>query len=123
MKFIRLLKAKLEIPNILYHATYKPLLKLIKKEGLIPGKRINWDNVNEHYKNYVYLSDDPYTAESYAETSDLVNEDWLDNIIILQINTSNLDKNKFEIDTNNQQKDTFQYKGIIPNSCISIYED
>ena len=123
MKFIRLLKAKLEIPNILYHATYKPLLKSIKKEGLIPGKRVNWDNGNEHYKNYIYLSDDPYAAESYAETSDLVNEDWLDNIVILQINTNSLDKNKFEIDTNNQQEDTFQYKGIIPNSCISIYED
>lgn len=125
MKFIRILKAEenKDIPNILYHATYKPLLRKIKKEGLIPGKRVNWESDNTDYKSYIYLSDDPYVAESYAETSDLVKEDWLDEIVILQINTSGLDKNNFSIDVNNQQGDTFQYKGIIPFSAISIYEE
>lgn len=123
MKFIRVIKAKLEIPDVLYHATYKPLLKSIKKEGLVPGKRINWDNGNNKYKNYIYLADDPGVAESYAEASELVAEDWLDNIVILQVSTNNLDKTKFEIDENNQDGSTLQYNGTIPPSCISIYED
>lgn len=122
MKWTRLLKAKeINIPNILYHATYRPLLRNIKKEGLVPGKRKNWDNDSQIYKNYVYLADDPYVAESHAESADLVKEEWTDDIVILQINTSLLNKEKIEEDHNNIGGDTFQYEGIIPSSAISVY--
>lgn len=124
MKWTRVLKSEeINIPNILYHATYRPLLRKIKKEGLIPGKRKNWDSDSKIYKNYVYLANDPDVAESYAETAEFVREEWIDDIVILQINTSLLDKKKFGKDHNNLEGDTFQYEGVIPWSAINIYED
>ena len=68
-------------PQYLYHATYKPLLKKIRKKGLdtSSSKRAWEDSV----PGYVYLALDPYVAESYAEASEMVPERWLDKIIIL----------------------------------------
>jgi hypothetical protein len=100
--------------NFLYHATYKPLIKNIKKFGLggNPKKRKNW----EDSKDVVYLANDPDVAESYAEESELVNEDWLDEIVIFKIDTNNLDINLLKNDKNvrNDDQDTFEYYGIIP---------
>lgn len=101
----------LDIPQVLYHATYKPLIKKIMRNGLGGKTRKNYE---DSVSGIVYLAYDPYQAESYAETSDMVPEDWLDNIIILQINTTGLDKSLFAIDKNNQSGDTLEYKGIIP---------
>jgi hypothetical protein len=110
---------KLDIPNILYHATYKPLLKSIIKKGLGGNKRKNWE---DSIKGVVYLAKDPYVAESYAESAEeeYVPDSWLDNIVILQIDTTNLDKSKFIVDRNNLSGDTLEYFGIIPSSEIKL---
>ena len=78
--------------NILYHATYMPLLEQIKKEGLLPP---------------IFLAQDKYQAESYAEVAiDLkgleknIPEKWFDNIVILSININNLDTKFLKIDPN-----------------------
>ena len=110
----------MNIPKILYHATYKLRLKSIKLKGLGAGGKRNWE---DSQRGVVYLALDPNVAESYAETSDMVPDEWLDSIVILKIATAGLDPNKFHIDSNVQDNtgDTVEYHGIIPPSNISLY--
>lgn len=109
-----------DVPQYLYHATYKPLLKKIKERGLDTNdSKKAWD---DSIPGYVYLALDPYVAESYAEESEMVPESWLDNIIILKIDTSKLDKSKLFIDQNVQDNegDTLEYRGVIPWEALSL---
>ena len=110
-----------DMPSVLYHATYKPRLKSIKLKGLGVGGKRNWE---DSQRGVVYLAFDPNVAESYAETSDMVPEEWLDQIVILKISTAGLDSNKFGIDSNVQDNsgDTVEYHGVIPVSNISLYK-
>ena len=110
-----------DLPSVLYHATYKPRLKSIKLKGLGAGGKRNWED-SQH--GVVYLALDPNVAESYAETSDMIPEEWLDQIVILKISTAGLDPNKFGIDSNVQDNsgDTVEYHGVIPVSNISLYK-
>ena len=106
------------IQQDLYHATYGHNLDSIMKQGLIP----NSDKIWSDSKNYVYLADDPYVAESYAEAAEDVPEEWLDDIVILEIKTSGLDKSKLSKDKNVIDGDsTYQYDGVIPPEYITIY--
>ena len=111
-----------DIPDFLYHATYRPLLKSIKQHGLGGDKaQAKWEDSRP---GVVYLAIDPNVAESYAETSDVVPDEWLDQIVILKISTNGLE-NKLQIDKNvldNQGGDTLEYHGIIPLSHISMYK-
>lgn len=106
------------VPKFLYHATYKPLLRNIKKKGLGNTKRKFWQ---DSVPGVVYLADDPDVAQSYAESADeLPNDDWYDEIIVLKINTNDLDQSKLQIDQNvrldeGEQPHTYQYHGIITN--------
>lgn len=100
-----------------YHATYEKLLPSIKQQGLIGGKHKWWNDS----KDVVYLSDDPYVAESFAETSDLVPEEWLGEIVILKI--KNIDLTKLRKDRNNQGEHTFEYHGTIHPKKISIFQN
>lgn len=108
------------VPPVLYHATYKPRLKSIKLKGLGAGGKRNWE---DSLRGVVYLALDPNVAESYAESSDMVPDEWLDQIVILKISTAGLDPNKFGIDSNVQDNsgDTVEYHGVIPVSNISLY--
>ena len=111
-------------PQYLYHATYKPLLKKIRKKGLdtSSSKRAWEDSV----PGYVYLALDPYVAESYAEASEMVPESWLDKIIILKIDTNKIDKSNLFLDQNVQDNegDTLEYRGVIPwESIVGIEEN
>lgn len=115
-------------PAKLYHATYKPFLESIQQNGLGNTNNKMWaDSV----KGVVYLADDPYVAESYAENSEWLEEKedadkYLDNIIILEINVSELDKDKIETDKNvlldeNEKNTTWEYHGVIPWSMCKIF--
>ena len=113
-------ESNLNIPRFLYHATYKPLLKKIKIEGLDTTKsKKNWE---DSIPGYVYLAIDADIAESYAETSETIPESWLDQIIILEIDTSKLDKSKLFLDQNVVDNDgsTFEYRGVIPADAINF---
>ena len=107
----------IQIPQTLYHATYKPLLDSIMKNGLGGNNTKNWE---DSVSGTVYLAYDKYQAESYAETSDMVPEDWLDEIVVLQINTNGLDESLFSVDKNNLSGDTLEYIGIIPPKNIKV---
>jgi len=108
------------VPATLYHATYRPLLKSIKKYGLGGDRaQAKWE---DSVPGVVYLALDKNVAESYAEASEVIPEEWLDEIVILKISTNGLDKNKFSIDSNVQDNtgDTLEYHGIIPVSNIKL---
>lgn len=104
--------------NLLYHATYSPLLNKIKKFGLDNTKgRTMW---NDSVSGVVYLAKDKDVAISYAETAEDVPESYFDNIIVLTIDVSKLDKSKLFIDRNVQDNegDTLEYHGVIPFSSV-----
>jgi RNA:NAD 2'-phosphotransferase (TPT1/KptA family) len=107
-----------EIPKYLYHATYAPLLKKIKSEGLGgPSAKPMWEDSK---RGVIYLATDEYVAISYAEVAldenESIPESWIDKIIVLVIDTEKLDKSKLFIDQNvlDNEGDTLEYHGIIP---------
>jgi hypothetical protein len=71
-------------------------------------------------------------AESYAEESEYIDsvedpDDYLDNIIILEVDTSKLDSSKLYIDENvlldaDEEGSTWEYHGIIPWEAIKIFD-
>jgi hypothetical protein len=97
----------------LYHATYSPLLPYIKSFGLGGYKKNKaWEDSKN---NVVYLATDLDEAISYAETSELVPESWLEKIIVLKIPIKNLSQEKLTRDENViDGSTTFEYHGIIP---------
>lgn len=106
-----------EPPDILYHATYKPLLKSIQEKGLGNTKQTYWQDSKP---GVVYLATSEEVAESYAEANEQCPEEWLDQIVVLKIKTSDLDKNALCVDQNvildeNDLPETFEYHGIITN--------
>ena len=68
----------------LYHATFKDLLPLIKKNGLGNSPYKNW---NDSDNKFVYLASDPYEAESYCEATEEENYYVDSDIIIFEIDT------------------------------------
>lgn len=113
----------------LYHATYGKYLNSIMKDGLIPNKNINWD----FSERYVYLTTDPDIAESFAETSEMAPEKYLNDIVILKVYIKDLDINKLRLDNNITQEGeefydeydepySFQYEGKINPQYISIHK-
>jgi hypothetical protein len=123
MKLTEILKSIQIEPSYLYHATYKPLLKKIKEKGLdTRASKKAWD---DSIPGYVYLAKDLEVAASYAESSEIVPDEWLDQIIVLTIDAAQLDSNKLFIDQNVQDNegDTLEYRGIIPFSSIVKVEE
>ena len=117
-EFLKEEQANIQVPSILYHATYKQRLKSIQLKGLGAAGRRNW---SDSVRGVVYLALDPNVAESYAETAmDDLDVDW--DIVILKIDTTKLDPSKFYLDRNVQdnQGDTVEYHGIIPPQAISL---
>ena len=109
---------KEESSEILYHATYKPLLKKIQVDGLDTTKsKKAWEDSKP---GLVYLAKDIDVAGSYAETSEMVPDSYIDNIVVLHIDASKLDPNKLSMDKNVQDNegDTLEYAGVIPWSEI-----
>lgn len=115
----------------LYHATYKPYWDEIKRTGRIkPGVYSNWEGLS--HNNVIYLSKDYDDAISYAETAEYISEDYLDQIVVLEIDANRLDINKLGIDENQAYwnydevniEDTatwveLQYEGSIPTSWVT----
>ena len=118
----RIIIAEDPIPTHLYHATYKPLLPSIKRKGLIK----NYQNKNwEDSKDFIYLATSKDIAKSYAETSDIVPEEWIDQIVVFKVDTDKLDLNQLSTDENVQHKkevSTYQYNKNIPFSNLKIEE-
>ena len=111
-----------EASGTLYHATYKPFLDSIMKNGLGgSGAQTQWEDSKP---GYVYLAKDPEVARSHAEANEEVPDEYIDDIVVLSIDTSQLDQNNLEDDPNVMDDDsTLAYKGVIPTSAFVITED
>jgi GNAT superfamily N-acetyltransferase len=110
-------------PQWLYHATYRPLLASIKQHGLGGSQaQAQWE---DSQPGVVYLAINKDIAESYAEANDLVPEEWLDEIVVLKIETGRLDPKKLHIDRNVQDNtgDTLEYHGVIPVGSFSLLNE
>ena len=106
----------------LYHATFGPLLEYIENKGLGNTKITQYEDSKP---GVVYLAFDPDVAVSYCEANDRVDEDWLDDIYVLEIPINKLDKSKLFIDNNvkldeDKEASTVEYHGVIPWSSISV---
>ena len=126
------------LPQHLYHATTSNVVASIKKYGLggkMP-KQLWWDYTNTEYEHRsvgVFLADDEYVAESFLECSETF-ENFAEHyqeqynqeleIIVFQINTSDLDLDKLSIDTNNRNDEypTYFYNGVIDYQNLKIIE-
>ena len=108
-----------EVIPMLYHATYKPFLDSIMKNGLGgSGAQTQWEDSKP---GYVYLAKDPEVAVSHAEANEEVPDEYIDNIVVLSIDASQLDQDNLEDDPNVIDDDsTLAYKGIIPTSAFSV---
>ena len=110
-----------EVVPMLYHATYKPFLDSIMKNGLGgKGAQTQWEDSKP---GYVYLAKDPEVAYSHAEANEEVPDEYIDDIVVLSIDTSQLNQANLEDDPNVMDDDsTLAYKGIIPTSAFTIME-
>lgn len=111
-----------EEPAALYHATYKPFLDSIMKNGLGgSGAQTQWEDSKP---GYVYLAKDYEVAVSHAEANEEVPDEYIDNIVVLVIDASKLDLEKLEDDPNVMDDDsTLAYNGIIPSTAFSVQLD
>jgi thiol-disulfide isomerase/thioredoxin len=107
-----------------YHGTYGVYLDSILEKGLIANYNTSWD----FSERYIYLSDDPEIALTFAEVAEEVPEEYLKDIVIIEIDSKDLDIARLSIDSNiiydlEEKKDpySFQYKGIIKPKAITIY--
>ena len=110
------------IPSILYHSTFKSDLESIKQKGLDPYS----DGITKCWtgcENGVYLHSDADASASYPEVADNpdIPDEWFDDIIALEIDTTSLNKNLFVQDPNlpeGENIDSFLYRGTIPYGNI-----
>ena len=123
---------EIDVPPVLYHATFNQLAIKIEKEGIIPGGNDiqNFSGI----KKGVYLASDPEFAGSMVVCSenDNVPEEWYDEIVIISINTSKLNLSKLDRDPNIEPQEdeyddnipadqtiySFIYEGFIPPDAI-----
>lgn len=115
----------------LYHATYKPYWDEIKRTGRIkPGVHSNWEGLSR--SDVICLSRNYDNAVSYAETAENVPEEYLDQIVVLEVDANKLDISKLHIDQNQvywnydevnvEDPSTWielQYEGSIPVAWIA----
>lgn len=111
---------------ILYHATYKQHLQSILQWGLGGSPKRMRRNYEDSRPGVTYLATSADVAFSYAETSDLVPEAWLDDIVVLRIDADQLDAKKLLGDANvlldaGQAGDTLEYHGSISVDAISLH--
>lgn len=130
-KFKKMAEATLmndEIPEKLYHGTFRPLLDEILTDGIIPGGK---DTQNFDWAGkFVYLAETAGNAISFVEVSENedIPEEWFDDIIVLEIDVSKLDLTKMSPDENwnpstgegDEGYRSFQYGGIISPDSITV---
>lgn len=118
----------LKIPEKLYHATYKQFLDDIKTKGLGNTNNKMW---TDSRPGVVYLASEPWEAEDYAEQAEWLDDkddadEYINNIITLEIDTSKLDTDNLMRDENllpgGEEVIGFEYHGIIPWSACKIFD-
>jgi hypothetical protein len=112
----------------MYHATYRAHLDSILEWGLGGAREAPPKNYEDSESGVVYLATSPEVAISYAETSDVVPEAWLDDIVLLRIDMTHIDKTLVQPDKNvrldaSELPYTYEYRGTIPPFAIEVVPD
>ena len=117
-----------EIPEKLYHATYRPLLEEILSGGIVPGGS-NIQNFDWAGK-FVYLAETVENAISFVEVSENedIPEEWFGDIVVLEVDVSKLDLTKMMPDENwnpataegEEGYRSFQYEGVVSPDSITV---
>lgn len=119
MKLLEITSLPSQLPKFLYHATYKPYLKSIKQNGLGAGKLKR--NYEDSKRGVVYFATDFDEAVSYAESSDEVDDDYLDEIIVLRVKSNKLNSAQLKRDANViDGETTYEYHGVVPFSELKV---
>lgn len=107
---------KFDIPEVVYHATYRHLLDSILEHGLGHSEHRPQSMWSDSDPTQVYLAENIDVALSYAETAEYAEDDWLDNVVVIGIYTNQLNTSKLRLDPNLQDNtgDSFIYDGVIP---------
>lgn len=110
-------------PKHLYHATYAALVPSIRAEGL--GGQSAKPNWSDSKKGVTYWAKSPDIAYSYAETAEDVDEEWLDEIVVLECPIEAFDLKKLFVDANVVDNDdaTFEYHDVMPWSKLKIVDE
>lgn len=126
-----LLKESLSVEDLngitkLYHATYRPLLRKIRQNGFLGGKGLK-KNYTDSKPGVTYWASDSDVAYSYAEESETVREEWLDEIIVFECDINNFDLNKLYYDKNvllddGEIPETFEYHDVMPYEKLKIID-
>ena len=105
----------------LYHATYAKTLASIQKNGLKPNMPHNWGVGLYGYdlSDKIFLSFSPAVSEDYLSTSDTYKED--EDIIVLEIDTKDIDLNKCEYDWNNRCECTEDINSVAYEGTITKF--
>lgn len=116
------------VPEYLYHATFKQLLPSIREYGLNPD-RIDVRTWNYSESGRIYLANDPDVANDYTKNSNslTIPNEWFREIITFRIKSSDLDSSKLHTDNNTSYKSdsdikTYEYHGIIPWTLMEFYK-
>ncbi len=113
------------IPPILYHATWNPLIPNISRLGL--GGNIELRNF-DGIETGVYLAENVQEAISFVEATENedIPEDWYEQIVVCEVDTTKLDLSKLYKDPNIIMLDggdyeyrCFVYKAVIPLTAIA----
>ncbi len=117
------------IPPVLYHATWNPLIPAISNSGLGAERELrNFDGIEDG----VYLAENVQEAISFVEASENeeIPDDWFEQIVVCEIDTTKLDLTKLKKDPNilmlggeDYAYRSFVYKAIIPLSAILAIKD
>jgi len=126
MKISELLEATVEsdekepgVPAVLYHGTFKPYIKSIKKYGLGGG---NYDkNYKDSKDGVIYLTTNIHDAVSYTEASETIPNDFLGKVVVLKIQTDMLDPAKIFKDPIKVAGlgTIYEYHGVIQAEALS----
>lgn len=116
------------IPTVLYHGTFNQLIPSIYEKGLIPHGTtvINFSGTERG----VYLTNNKEEAVAMVQASEnaKIPEQWFDEIVVISIDTSKLDRSKLFPDPNVNVSDPFDllwliYKDVVPPSALINVED
>lgn len=107
----------------LYHASYSPYQASILRWGLGGAPSMPRPNWEDSRKGVVYLASTPEQAASYAETSDAVPADWLDHIVVFEVDTRCLQPALLDKAPNVRGAAdalTFAYLGMVPAQALRL---
>lgn len=111
---------------LLYHATFGSYIPSIREQGLLShldGNPNDSYGFADEFSDEVFLSDDEYVAQDYAETADNVPDDVYDSgiyIVTVDVNENNLEQDRW---VDGEDTHSYVHHGSInPEQIVDIVQ-